>query len=370
MTHFHKNRLFSPILLFVFVVLVPITVHALTPDDITFPIAELGGCASEAQCKLYCDAPENIPQCLDFAEEYQLLPQDEIDHARKFEDFHGNDFKGPGGCDSTQSCERYCSDVRNINECLLFAEEYNLLEEDQLEEAKQIQQALDSGLALPGGCTDEQSCTTYCESGNNMRECLLFAEKAGFLEEDELEEAKRFLTLLDEGKTPEEVEDFEPPFNAVDYALNVDVVLNDLPEEVRKCVIDAFGFDRLENIKDEQDVETFEHFIGKCFEEIHEREFEKMHEEEKRLEEAFYKEKEEEYYVEEEFDEHGFPKDEKPPEDFYFDDIKPDEVFMHEEAYKQKKEEEKKSEDEKVGLQQFLELIAASVYRGVNSIIF
>lgn len=38
------------------------------PPEITFPIAELGNCGSQGECAAYCDLPENMPACLDFAE--------------------------------------------------------------------------------------------------------------------------------------------------------------------------------------------------------------------------------------------------------------------------------------------------------------
>src|SRR3989344_7474554 len=64
-------------------------------EEIIFPVAELGGCKNEAQCKAYCDKPANLSNCLDFAEEHGLMSDDELEQARKFEEAGG---EGPGGC--------------------------------------------------------------------------------------------------------------------------------------------------------------------------------------------------------------------------------------------------------------------------------
>jgi len=41
---------------------------------VTFPVAELGNCGSRAECEAYCDLPENMEACLNFAEAHNLIP--------------------------------------------------------------------------------------------------------------------------------------------------------------------------------------------------------------------------------------------------------------------------------------------------------
>src|SRR3989344_4240166 len=43
-------------------------VLALSKDDIVYPVAELGNCQNEQECRAYCDDSENIAQCVAFAE--------------------------------------------------------------------------------------------------------------------------------------------------------------------------------------------------------------------------------------------------------------------------------------------------------------
>ena len=168
----------------------------MTNDDIVFPIAELGNCQSEQECRTYCDDPVNIDQCIAFAEKYNLLSQSELEKAKKFQSIGA---VGPGGCESELECETYCEDINNIEECLAFAEQHGFMDEGELEEAQKVAQALRQGAKLPGGCTSKNSCEEYCSDSSHMKECVEFAEKAGFMSSEELREEKQELKALEAG---------------------------------------------------------------------------------------------------------------------------------------------------------------------------
>lgn len=198
------NRLhivFSFLILLALVVIIPLGVEALSKDDIVFPVVELGSCENENECRAYCDEPDNIDICLDFAATHNLLDRSEIEHARKFQAIR-DEANWPGGCDSEESCEAYCNDITNIEECLAFAEEHGFIDDDELEEARRVKAALDQGAELPGGCQNKDACEVYCEEPDHIEECIAFAEAAGFLSGEELEEARRFMQIMKEGRSP------------------------------------------------------------------------------------------------------------------------------------------------------------------------
>lgn len=168
-------------------------------SDIKYPVPELNNCGSEAQCKAFCADSKNMAACLNFAEKNNLMSRDEVAKARKFLELGG---KGPGGCGSKDSCENYCNDVAHIDECVAFAEQNGMMSREELNEAKQIQAALKKGAKLPGGCTGKQSCEAYCEDPRNMKECITFAEAAGFMSKEELGEAKKALQAIEKGIKP------------------------------------------------------------------------------------------------------------------------------------------------------------------------
>ncbi len=201
--HLNKGRinLVAAAIIFAGAVLISyaLVAQALSKDDIVYPVKELGNCADESECRSYCDSPENIKQCVAFAEKHNLISQNELEHAKKFIAVGA---KGPGGCDSASSCESYCEDIDNIDECLAFAERTGLIPPDELEEARKVQAALKSGATLPGGCRNKNECEAYCENPNNMETCIAFGEAAGFIPPDELVEAKKVLAAIKQGATP------------------------------------------------------------------------------------------------------------------------------------------------------------------------
>lgn len=174
--------------------------YANSPDDITFPVTELGSCESERECKAYCDDFTHIKECVSFAEKHNLFSSDEAEKARHFAE--ADIVAGPGGCTSEEACEFYCENITHINECIAFGEEHGLIPPDELHEAKQIAAALAAGAELPGGCTSKDSCEEYCEDGAHIEECIAFAEKAGFMDEEELAEVRQILPLMKSGEMP------------------------------------------------------------------------------------------------------------------------------------------------------------------------
>lgn len=177
--------------------------RATSPQDIVFPVAELGNCNSEAGCKIYCEQRDNagiIRACLAFAKKHNLLPADVIARGEKFADVAAGG--GPGGCRDEKTCVAYCENSAHIQECVLFVEKYDLLPEDELAELKKITSALRAGAIFPGDCTGKENCLAYCENPAHIDECLDFAEKAGFISDEELAEARMVAPFLKRGETP------------------------------------------------------------------------------------------------------------------------------------------------------------------------
>ncbi|MBI2670196.1 MAG: hypothetical protein HYX20_03565 [Candidatus Yanofskybacteria bacterium] len=171
---------------------------ATSTANIQYPILQLGNCRSETDCRNFCDKSENTEACLNFAEENNLMPKEEIEMARKFT-AAGN--KGPGGCTGKDSCESYCNDISNIDECVSFAEQNNFLPPKELEEAKKVRAAIKRGVKPPS-CGNKKACDSYCEDQNHMEECIAFAQEAGFMDDRELAESRKVLQAVKRGVKP------------------------------------------------------------------------------------------------------------------------------------------------------------------------
>lgn len=171
----------------------------LAAEDIRYPVAELGNCQSETECRSYCDIVDNAKECFTFAKKYHLISDEE---AKKAADEFLNVRNGPGGCNSGKSCEDYCSTVDHLDECIAFAEKTGYYSPDELAEARKFQALVKAGTQFPGGCKDRNTCEIYCGVANHMEECLDFAEKSGFMPPEEIAEAKKFMALMRQGESP------------------------------------------------------------------------------------------------------------------------------------------------------------------------
>src|SRR3989344_3117755 len=150
--------------------------------DITYPIAELGGCADQAACKAYCDDLSNKNACIAFSEKMGFVSKEKAEEAKALPS------SGPGGCASQEACRTYCDDPAHEDECVAFGQRYGLLNKgsDVSERAKLIQE--EGG---PGKCRSEKECRAFCENPAHEGECLDFAEKHNLGDKKQIQSAKK-----------------------------------------------------------------------------------------------------------------------------------------------------------------------------------
>lgn len=167
--------------------------------EIIYPVSELNGCKSEAECRTYCDDSDNIKVCVDFAEAHGLMSREDAQRARKFADTAPDE--RPGDCSDETECTTYCEDSSRIDECIAFAEKYGFMPEDELAQAKKILPLIKSG-GTPGGCKTKAQCELYCSEVSHIESCLKFAEENDLIPPEELAIAKKMVPLIKNGKTP------------------------------------------------------------------------------------------------------------------------------------------------------------------------
>jgi|GEM_PF-2263162 len=175
--------------------------RAATGAGVVYPVASLGGCENEEACYNYCAESENYSSCTAFAKENGLLSEEKVQQVELMNDAisGGN---GPGECDSGSSCESYCNEVTNLRECVDFAETVGFIDDEKLQKGRQINNTIDQGVSMPGGCMNKDECDVYCSNTDHMEECLAFAEASGFMPPEELDKMKQILPLMREGKSP------------------------------------------------------------------------------------------------------------------------------------------------------------------------
>ncbi|HEX9722064.1 MAG TPA: hypothetical protein VGA53_02265 [Candidatus Paceibacterota bacterium] len=161
-------------------------VFAQEEPDIEFPVAELGNCQSKEECKAYCDEIEHIAQCVDFAERHGLMHGVELEEAKKVAHALSQGAQLPGGCRGKEECEVYCSEPTHIEECLAFAEAAGFMSAEELEDARRVAPLMARG-EMPGGCRSREECEAYCSQDSHTEECVTFFQKAGFMTAEEAE---------------------------------------------------------------------------------------------------------------------------------------------------------------------------------------
>lgn len=167
--------------------------------NISYPISELGNCENREGCETYCANPENSLDCLDYAEANNLIALEEIEIARRMLTL--GETSGPGDCRGYIECESYCEIIDHIDECLDFAEGNDLIPPEELEEARKVAAAIEQGFEPPN-CNSRTECDIYCSQPENIEECIVFAEAAGLIPPDELEEVKLYLDAVKRGIKP------------------------------------------------------------------------------------------------------------------------------------------------------------------------
>ena len=167
-------------------------------SNLIYPIAELGNCQSQADCKIYCDVAANTAACVDYAKKNNLLAPADLQAA---ENFLAAGAKGPGGCSGQAECQAYCDDNAHIDECVSYAEANGLMSTQDLQKAKKVQAAIANGIKLPA-CKNKTDCDSYCAEAAHMQECITFAQNAGLLSGQELQDAQKVLTALEKGVSP------------------------------------------------------------------------------------------------------------------------------------------------------------------------
>jgi hypothetical protein len=212
-------------------------------ENISFPIPELGNCKDIADCDAYCNSPANQNACIEYSIKSGNFSEEESAILQKF---MSGELSGPGGCKTEIECKAYCDGLNHLGECIKFAEENNMMSQEQLEDSKKMLAAINSGIKPPA-CKNEAECDIYCKESDHMEECITFGIAAGFIQGKELEESKKVLQAVRKGvQAPNCMGDEECGVYCsqeahLDECLNFGVAAGFVTEEEAKMVKQSFG---------------------------------------------------------------------------------------------------------------------------------
>ena len=156
-------------------------------EIITTAQTELG-CNSKEQCMSICGQPENYLKCETFAKKHNLYrgPPPIDEHGAPAPSEILEMAKTELGCDSERSCKEYCNNPVNAEKCMDFAKNNNLMREGEYEKRKkefdkykdQKEKMLEEAKAELG-CNSYESCEKFCANSNNVKKCVTLGERHG-----------------------------------------------------------------------------------------------------------------------------------------------------------------------------------------------
>jgi len=176
-------------------------VFAVNTENVGYPIAELGNCANKVECATFCNKAENMNACIAYGEKNGMMTAEEVKISKVVAN-KVKEGKMPGGCTDKNSCETFCqTNLDSLSECLSFADEVGI-SGATIEEGKKVAKALKEGAKLPGNCKSKTECETFCADPNNIEACLDFGEASGIIDKQELSQARSIMKFIKSGETP------------------------------------------------------------------------------------------------------------------------------------------------------------------------
>ena len=147
------------------------------------------GCTSRNECDNYCNNSAHINECIAFAEQNGLMSGKELGEAKKVQAAIARGVKPPA-CGGKSTCDQYCSEPNHIEECIIFGQAAGLMSEQEIQNSQKILVALKKGVKPPA-CGGKSTCDQYCGEPSNAEECIAFAEAAGFMKPEEVVMARK-----------------------------------------------------------------------------------------------------------------------------------------------------------------------------------
>jgi hypothetical protein len=146
-------------------------------------------CKNKEACDAYCSDPNNMEVCINFGKEAGFMsPQEQADADKMLAALR----KGvkPPACQGKEACDAYCQSPDHMEECMNFALAAGLMKPEEQANAQGMLKALKQGVKPPA-CQGKEACDAYCQSPEHMDECINFSVAAGFMKPEEAAMAKK-----------------------------------------------------------------------------------------------------------------------------------------------------------------------------------
>ena len=227
-------------------------------------------CGNKKQCDVYCSEADHMEECITFGVEAGFIQGKELEESQKMLAALKKGIKPPP-CKGKEACDEYCQSPDNMEVCMNFAIAAGFMSEQEKQDSQKMLQALKKGVKPPA-CKGKEECDSYCGQESHFEECMKFAEAAGFMTSEEAAMARKTGGKGPGGcKGKDECEAFcNNPANqetCFNFAKENGLIpqedlqrmeegkqkfqesLNQAPQEVITCLDSAVGSETMEKIK-------------------------------------------------------------------------------------------------------------------------
>ena len=146
-------------------------------------------CKNKKECDTYCGDSNHMEECVTFGMEAGFIQGKELEDAQKMLAALKRGIKPPP-CRGKEDCDQYCQNPDNMEVCMNFAIEAGFMGEKEKVESQKMLMAIKKGVKPPS-CRGKDECDQYCGQEEHFEECTNFAEAAGFMNAEEATMARK-----------------------------------------------------------------------------------------------------------------------------------------------------------------------------------
>ena len=144
-----------------------------------YPIPELGNCRNQEECYLYCQIPQNTPDCWSYGKYIMNNAQSVLGETTTNITYPITEL---GNCSDANACFIYCNQPKNQSTCYAYAKNHGLINEEEVENEEEDlppekMQEIITSAKTELGCEGKEQCMTICSAPENYAKCEAFAKK-------------------------------------------------------------------------------------------------------------------------------------------------------------------------------------------------
>lgn len=169
----------------------------------TYPISSLGNCRDAKECFYYCEIPKNHISCSAYAASH--LFKKVLGETTTSPEPHPYSFPIAelGNCASPQDCSAFCNKEENHPACATFFQKKATGVVRPVPEISTAMQKVLNDAKTILGCISLDACRDFCNQPENKQKCLEFSHTEGAIKQNEQSDTANRLPQMPDCTKPE-----------------------------------------------------------------------------------------------------------------------------------------------------------------------